>query len=149
MKKVCCFAGHSNIYYTDEHYKSLSEKIEKLIINENVTEFRVGNYGNFDRLCVRAVSELKNKYPYITLILVIPYLTAEIIKNKEYYENDYDTILVADIPESTPKKLGIIKCNEYIADTSDYLIYCVINHCTGADKTLEYAKKKKLITLSI
>ena len=29
MEKVCCFAGHSNIYYTDEHYKSLSEKNRK------------------------------------------------------------------------------------------------------------------------
>ncbi len=149
MEKVCCFAGHSNIYYTDEHYKSLSEKIENLIINENVTEFRVGNYGAFDRLCARAVRKLKKKYTYINLILVIPYLTSEIIKNKEYYESSYDTILVAEIPENTPQKLKIIKCNEFIVNTSDYLIYYIINHCTGADRTLEYAKKKKLITLSI
>ncbi len=98
MEKVCCFAGHSNIYYTDEHYKSLSEKIENLIINENVTEFRVGNYGAFDRLCAKAVRELKKKYTYINLILVIPYLTSEINNNKEYYENNYDAILVAEIP---------------------------------------------------
>lgn len=149
MKKVCCFAGHSDIYYTDEHYKSLSEKIENLIINENVTEFRVGNYGAFDRLCARAVRELKKKYTYINLILVIPYITSEIIKNKEYYENSYDTILVAEIPENTPQKLKIIKCNEFIVNTSDYLIYYINNHCTGADRTLEYAKKKELKTISI
>ena len=149
MKKVCCFAGHSDIYYTGEHYKSLSEKIENLIINENVTEFRVGNYGAFDSLCSKAVRELREKYTYINLILVIPYLTSEIIKNKEYYENSYDTILVAEIPENTPQKLKIIKCNEFIVNTSDYLIYYVINHCTGADRTLEYAKKKELKTISI
>ena len=149
MKKVCCFAGHSDIYYTDEHYQSLSEKIENLIINESVTEFRVGNYGAFDRLCARAVRELKKSYSYISLTLVIPYLTIEINSNKEYYENNYDEILIAEIPESTPKKLRIIKCNEYIVNTSDFLIYYVINHCTGADRTLEYAKKKGINVISI
>lgn len=148
MKKVCCFAGHSDTYETKEIFSSLLSKAENLIINENVSEFRVGNYGNFDKLSAKAIRKLKEKHP-IKLILVVPYLSTEIIKNKEYYEKSFDEILVAPLPLNTPKKLGIIKCNEYIVDTSHFLIYYVLTHTTGADRTLSYAKRKKRITISI
>ncbi len=149
MKKVCFFAGHSKIYNMKEIFTTLIEKIENLIINENVTEFRVGNYGSFDSLSAKAVQTLKGKYPNIRLILVIPYLSTKINNNKEYYEKEFDEILVAPLPSNTPKRLGIIKCNEYVVNTSDFLIYYVKNHCTGADRTLEYALRKKLITIPI
>lgn len=148
MKRVCCFAGHSKLNVTDEILKSLTEKIENLIQNENVTEFRVGNYGDFDQASAQVVRELKKKYN-ITLILVIPYLSSKINNNKEYYEKEFDEILLAQITPNTPKKLGIIKCNEYMVNTSDFLIYYVKNHCTGADRTLAYAQKKKLVTVSV
>ena len=61
MKKVCCFAGHSDTYETEEIFSSLLSKAENLIINENVSEFRVGNYGNFDKLSAKAIRKLKEK----------------------------------------------------------------------------------------
>lgn len=84
MKKVCCFAGHSQIYNTEEIFTSITEKIENLIVNEKVTHFYVGNYGSFDKLSARAVRTLKEKYSHITLALVIPYLTKEITDEKAY-----------------------------------------------------------------
>ncbi len=80
MTKRCCFAGHAKIGYSDEIYSELVELIEKLIIQKGVTEFMVGNYGNFDALSARAVRCLKEKYSHIRLSLVIPYLTADINK---------------------------------------------------------------------
>lgn len=148
MKKVCCFAGHSDTYETEEMFTSLLSKAENLILNENVTEFRVGNYGNFDKLSAKVIRKLKEKYP-VKLILVVPYLSSEIIKNKEFYEKAYDEILIAPLSPGTPKRLGIIKCNEYIVDTSDFLIYYVLTHTTGADRTLSYALRKKLHIISI
>ena len=63
MHKRCCFAGHSKIYHTDDIYDNLVNIIEKLITEENVSEFWVGNYGNFDGLSAKAVRCLKEKFP--------------------------------------------------------------------------------------
>ena len=145
-KRICCFAGHSKIDNIDFVYKKLLEIIENLIIKENVMDFQVGNYGTFDKLVIKALNELKHKYD-IKTELVLPYLTKEINKNKEEYYKSYNSILVADIPVSTPQRLKIIKCNEYMIKTCDYLICYVEHSWGGASKTLEFAKKNKNIKI--
>lgn len=90
MKRICCFAGHSQIIDTENIYEKLLSVIENLVTSENVSEFWVGNYGDFDRLCAEAVRELAAKYPEIRLSLVIPYLTKEINENREMYYEKYD-----------------------------------------------------------
>lgn len=147
MNKRCCFAGHSKIYHTDNIYDNLVNLIEKLIAEENVSEFWVGNYGSFDGLSAKAVRSLKEKYPDIQLNLVIPYLTSGINEYKELYYKNYDHILMADLPERTPKKFQILKCNEYMVDNSDFIICYVQYSWGGAAKTLEYAQKKKHIKI--
>lgn len=147
MKKRCCFTGHSEAYLTDEEYTDLLNRTERLITEENVSEFWVGNYGNFDGVSANAIKKLKEKYPYIQLNLVIPYLTTEINKHKDLYYNRYDNILMADLPERTPKKFLISKCNEYMVNNSDFII-CYIRYAWGgAAKTYEYAKRKKHIKI--
>ncbi len=151
MRKICCFAGHSELYHTKDIYDKLLLEIEDLITTENVNEFRVGNYGDFDKLSAEAVRALKQKYPDIQLNLVIPYLTSEINEYKEMYYKNYDNILVAEIPEKTPKRVQILKANRYMVDTSRFLV-CYVKHTFGgASKTLEYAKNKsdiKIINLN-
>ena len=144
MEKICCFAGHSKIFGEEEIYKRLLETIEGLIINEKYREFWVGNYGAFDRTSARAVRELKKKYPEIHLTLVIPYLTAEINKYKEDYYKDFNSIITATIPENTPPKAHIIKCNQFMVERAECLVCFVEHSWGGAAKTLEYAQKKDL-----
>ena len=145
MNKICCFSGHGKISYTDDVYEKLINLIEDLIINENVSEFWVGNYGNFDRLCAKAVRSLKQKHLSLTLNLIIPYVTSSINEYKQQYQKNYDNILVADINEKTPKRFQILKCNEYMVDNSDFMICYVACGLGGAGKVLEYAKRKKHI----
>lgn len=142
MNNICCFAGHSKIYYTDNIFERLTAAIENLIIKENVSEFWVGNYGNFDKLSAKAVRSLKNKYP-VRLNLVIPYLTLDITESRELYYKNYDSIIIADMPENTPKRLQIIKCNQYMVQSSQFLICYILYNCSGAAQTLEYAQRKK------
>lgn len=138
MVKTCCFAGHSSLNNEEEIRKELLTVAEKLIVSEGVTEFLVGNYGAFDRLAAGCIRKLKAKYPHIQINLTIPYLVS---KDKMTPEN-YDNIIMADIPENTPRKLRIIKCNEYMVDSSDFLICCVKFTWGGASKTLNYAKSR-------
>lgn len=147
MSKICCFAGHSRSYHLDEVENKLIELIERLIVEEEVKEFWVGNYGAFDCFCAQTVRRLREKYPEIQLNLVIPYLTADINEYKELYYKNYTCILMADIPENTPKRFWISKCNEYMVDNSDFIICCVRHSWGGAAKTLAYAKRKKHIKL--
>ncbi|MBE7026808.1 MAG: DUF1273 family protein [Ruminococcaceae bacterium] len=147
MNKICCFSGHGKISYTDDVYEKLINLIEDLITNENVSEFWVGNYGNFDRLCAHAVRSLKQKHLSLTLNLIIPYVTNSINEYKQQYQKNYDNILIADISERTPRKLQILKCNEYMVDNSDFMICYVEYFFGGAGKVLEYAKRKKNIKI--
>lgn len=146
VSKICCFAGHKDIYDN-----SIKEKIKEhlitLIEKENVKKFWVGNYGDFDSYSASVVRELKQTYPDITLELVIPYITKEINDYKELYYKSYDCILIADIPASTPARYKIIKANQYMVDNSAYLICCVRRSYGGAARTLEYAKRKNHIKI--
>jgi len=149
MRKICCFAGHSQIANTTDIYNALMLYIEKLINEKDVLEFWVGNYGVFDRMSAGAVRSLKEKYKNIELNLVIPYVTKEIGEYKEMYYKEYDNILITEMPENTPQRLMIIKCNEYMVNNSKYLIAYVSTDIGGAAKTLEYAKRKSLKIINI
>ena len=147
MKKRCCFAGHSQLHNKSEIYVHLIKLIKKLITEDNVSEFIVGNYGQFDALASKAVQKLKENYPKVELTLVIPYLTRDIDNCKERYYKNFDNILIANLPEKTPQKLKILKCNEYMVDTTDFLICYIEHNWGGASKTMEYAKKNRHIKL--
>lgn len=145
--KTCCFAGHSDIYD-----RLLTNKIKKiaveLIEKENVSCFWVGNYGDFDKYSATTIRELKNEYPYISLELIIPYLTKEIILSNDYSQK-FDNILVAEMPENTPKKFQILKCNEYMVKKCDFLVCYVKRSYGGAYKTLEAARKNGLQIINL
>ena len=147
-KKRCCFAGHSDIWDS-----SLAEKIknvaEDLIVNHNVKEFWVGNYGNFDDSAASVIRELQKTYTDVKLDLVIPYLTKSINEYKELYYKKCDNILIADIPENTPKRFHIRKANEYMVNNSDFLICYIQRSWGGAITTYKYAKRKNLQIFNI
>ena len=73
--KCCFFIGHRE---ADERLlPRLELVIDRLITEENVRYFYVGGYGGFDRIAGAAVKRAKQKYPDITLMLVLPYHPAE------------------------------------------------------------------------
>lgn len=73
--KSCFFIGHRE---ADERLlPRLELVIDRLIRDEDVRYFYVGSYGGFDRIAAAAVKRAKQKYPGITLMLVLPYHPAE------------------------------------------------------------------------
>lgn len=144
----CTFAGHSEIQNSNL-VEEIKTTAKELITEYGVNEFWVGHYGDFDHYAAKAIRELKREYD-IELVLVIPYLTKEIEEYKEEYYRNFDALIMADIPEKTPKKLKIIKANQYMVDESEYLICYVKNSWGGVVKTLDYAmqKKKKIYNLA-
>lgn len=139
----CCFAGHSDLY--DRIVVSeIKKAAEKLVTKCGVNEFWVGNYGDFDTCSVTAIKELKKSYPHITIDLVIPYLTKSINEYRELYYEKYDHILMANVPENTPKRFYITKSNEYMVDNCDFMICYIQKNWGGAYRTYMYAERKGL-----
>lgn len=142
---VCCFAGHDKVYGNDDERK-LTEVCQYLINQSNVTEFWVGNYGGFDRLAANVIRKLKKSYN-LKLYLIIPYLTESINKSRAVYADNYDGIIIANIPPGIPQRYKILHTNRFMIDNSTFLI-CFINHSWGgAAKTYEYALINKNIRI--
>ena len=68
--KTALFIGHRDCYNLS--MDAVIPAIEEAI-NYGVVDFLNGGQGNFDHLCAKAVSILKEKYSFIKLHLVAPY----------------------------------------------------------------------------
>ena len=69
-EKSCCFFGHRRIDETEELKNRLCGIVENLIVNVEVDTFFFGSKSQFDDLCLKIFTELKEKYPHIKRIYV-------------------------------------------------------------------------------
>ena len=69
-EKACCFFGHRKIDKTPELIDRLTKEIEGLITEKDVGIFYFGSKSQFDDLCHKVVTELKEKYPHIKRVYV-------------------------------------------------------------------------------
>ena len=91
--KACCFFGHRKINETPELTERLESVIESLIKEKAVNIFYFGSKSEFDSLCLKVVTDLKEKYPHIKRIYVraeFPYIDDSYKKYLlESYEDTY------------------------------------------------------------
>lgn len=141
--KTVTFCGHSDILASDMPgiKEKLYTEIEKLI-NQGASEFLLGGYGDFDLMCAKVIRELKQKNTDIISVLVVPYI------DRDYDKTLYDCSEYPPI-ETVPKRLAIIKRNEYMVNKSDAVVAYVTHDWGGAYQTLCYAKTKKKNIISI
>ena len=134
--KSCFFIGHRD---ADERLlPRLELVIDRLIREEGVRYFYVGGYGGFDRVAAAAVRRMKQKYPDITLMLVLPYHPAE---RPTEAPDGFDGTYHPDGLESTPKRYAIVYANRIMVDDCDWLV-CYVRHGAGnSRKLLEYAQR--------
>ena len=67
---TCCFFGRRKIDETEELKNKLCGIIENLIVSEKVDTFLFGSKSEFDDLCHKTVTELKEKYSRIKRVYV-------------------------------------------------------------------------------
>ncbi len=71
--KVCCFTGHRVI--PDNRRENLRWKLNKsllTLVQKGVCRFRAGGAGGFDSLAAETVIALRETYPQMELILMLP-----------------------------------------------------------------------------
>ena len=136
--KSCFFIGHRE---ADERLlPRLELVVDRLIQEENVRYFYVGGYGGFDRVATAAVRRMKQKYPDITLMLVLPYHPAE---RPTEAPDGFDGTYHPDGLESTPKRYAIVRANKIMVDASDWLVCYVRHGASNSRKLLEYAQRRE------
>lgn len=72
---TCYFFGHKDT--SSSIYSKLEEAVEKVIIENGVTSFLVGNQGQFDGMVLKTLRRMKGKYPYISYNVVLVNMPAE------------------------------------------------------------------------
>lgn len=143
--KSCFLIGHRE---ADERLLlRLELEIERLIIEEQVRFFYVGGYGGFDQIAATAVKRAKQNHPEITLMLVLPYHPAERPIEKL---PGYDGTYYPEGLEKTPRPFAIVKANQLMVDSCDWLVCYVRHGASNSRNLLEYAQrgeKKGLINI--
>ena len=136
--KSCFFIGHRD---ADERLlPRLELTIERLIAEENVRYFYVGGYGGFDRIAAAATKRAKQKYPDITLMLVLPYHPAErTVPALDGFDGTYHP----EGLENTPRRYAIVRTNKIMVDTCDWLVCYVCHGASNSQNLLEYARRQE------
>ncbi len=141
-EKTCCFFGHREV--THNIRDKLTELIEKLITEDGIIDFYVGNQGQFDWMVYSILKEMKEKYPQIRYTVVLAYMPDE--HTKEVYGED---TLFPDGMEKVPKKFAISKRNDWMIQQSEIAV-CYVHKITGgAAKFREKAEKKVLKVIDV
>lgn len=137
LGKSCFFIGHREA--PEDILPILGRVVEKHILEYGVTDFIVGGYGSFDRLASRGVISAKERYPQITLTLLLPYHPAE---KPIKLSPGFDGSFYPPGMESVPRRFAIIRANKYMVNHSDFLIAYVCRPASNARNLLEYAEKR-------
>lgn len=141
--KTCFFIGHRDA--PEALFPQLAEAVEQHIAAYRVTEFVVGQYGNFDRLAARAVRAAKKRHPSVTLALLLPYHPAE--RPKELPDG-FDASFYPPGMERVPKRFAIVRANQYMADHSQYLIAYACYPGSNARNLVERVQKKGVCSVA-
>ena len=136
--KSCFFIGHREA--NESLLPRLESEIDRLITEENVRYFYVGGYGGFDRVAATAVKRAKQKHPDITLMLVLPYHPAERPVEKP---PGYDGTYYPEGLEKTPRPFAIVKANQLMVNSCEWLVCYVRHGASNSRSILEYAQRRE------
>ena len=145
--KACCFFGHRKINETPELTEILESVIESLIKEKAVNIFYFGSKSEFDSLCLKVVTDLKEKYPHIKRIYVraeFPYIDDSY---KKYLLESYEDTYYPEKIKSSGKSAYIERNYEMINNSQICIIYYNNNNIISSRKSgtkiaLDYAINK-------
>ena len=134
--KSCFMFGHGDA--PESIMPRILAAIKAQYRDNGVTAFYVGNRGGFDRMATAAVKQVKQRFPEISLNLVLAYHPGErAVDLREGFDGSYYPPL-----ENVPKRYAIVRANQHMIDTVDSVI-CYVNHVGNTRKLLEYAMRKQ------
>ena len=143
--RTCCFTGHRDLPIQGR--EELAAKLEHTIIgliDRGIQFYGAGGARGFDTLAAQTVLKLKERYPHIKLILILPCLT----QTKNWPTTDveeYERIkALADRVVYTSQEYTkdcMHKRNRHLVDHSSVCVCYLANNNSGTAYTVNYARK--------
>jgi len=153
-EKTCCFTGHRELPAGRERQK-LAARLEEAVVEQiekGVRFFGAGGALGFDTLAAQTVLRLKEKYPDIKLILVLPCLTqtrgwpAGDVEEYERIKAQADKVVYT----SQAYTGGcMFKRNRHLVDNSGVCICCLAKNSGGTAYTVDYAERRGLEIINL
>lgn len=137
---ICTFFGHRDAPLSIE--KEL-EKIILSLISEGVDEFLVGNNGSFDLLVQGVLRKLFLKSEKIRYSVVISYL------NEHVDERFKEKVIYPEGLEMFPKKIAIIKRNEWMLKRASVAVVYVKYTQGNSYKLLRKAERSRIRIINL
>ena len=138
MGKTCSFFGHRFVLDIKSVKEQLKTLLEKMITQEGVDIFYLGEQGDFEIIAAEVLNELKPTYPFIQRIEVICF-AEQLQRNGKIKSDGFEYL---DELDRCKRKARIIKRNQWVIDNSDILVFFVHSPYGGAYQSYLYAKKK-------
>ena len=148
-----CFTGHRKI--PPKQYSNIAGRLEDVLIElieQGYLYFGAGGALGFDTLASKTVLHLKEEYPQIKLILVLPCKTQTNGWDKDDIEIYEDIKSRCDkfVYTSYEYTRGcMFKRNRHLVDFSSVCICYLTEHTGGTAYTVEYAKKQGLSVINV
>lgn len=146
MGKTCSFFGHRFVLDIKSVKEQLKTLLEKMITQEGVDIFYLGEQGDFEIIAGKVLQELKIKYPHIARETILCF--SEQLQGDGKVSADW---IHLDLAVSKCKRRGRIpKRNQMVVDQSD-IIVCYINVPYGGAYTAyqrAVKKNKQIINLT-
>lgn len=147
------FFGHRQIENALTVESRLESIIRDLLVEKAYVEFLVGRNGEFDLLVASTVLRLKRtvRNDNSSLVLVLPYLTAEYANDQASFDHYYDEVEVSGAAVQGHFKAAIQTRNREMIDRSDLVLCCIQHRSGGAYRSVQYAVKhgKQILNLAV
>jgi hypothetical protein len=145
--RVCLF-GHRDFSGHKILDIKLFELLKRIICEKNYVEIYIGRNGEFDIYAASVIKKVQKAFGNSdnAINCVLPYR----VKDIEYYEKYYDSVIIPKYIESVHPKRVIIKRNEWMIDICELVICCVERKYGGAYCAMKYAQSlnKEIINLA-
>jgi len=151
--KTCCFTGHRDLSLTEQ--ESIVRKLDQTVtglIQSGVRYFGAGGARGFDTLAAQAVLRLREQYPHIRLILVLPCKS----QTRGWWKEDiqkYEAILAAAdkikyISQEYTRNC-MLKRNRHLVDHSGVCVCYLRDSAGGTAYTVDYARKNGVPVINL
>ena len=151
--ETCCFTGHRDIPSEFKHELfSFTETVVENAIKNGYRYFGTGGALGFDTIAALVVLKLKERYPDIKLILVLPCHTQTNGWRKEDVEIYEEIKKQADKIVYTSQEYTwgcMYKRNRHLVDNSSLCICYLTENKGGTFYTVNYANKENLRIINI
>ena len=145
------FFGHRHLDNLIKVESLLEEQIRRLLEKHEYVDFLVGRNGDFDQCVSSSVLRVRKNYrdDNNSLILVLPYPSAEYLNNEKYFGEYYSEVEISAAAAKAHPKSAIQIRNREMVDRADLVICYIENKDGGAWKTVKYAMEQGKTIINI